>query len=168
MFDPLKYKRLPGIESGIAKVIPWADRPMEVSFHPKIALRHNRPLTSLVRVSRDVPVSRPSGRAGRKSWIGSSRRSCSWWRRWSSWGMPSQTITIIIIIIIIITTIIIMPDGGDGRVGGSRASFAASRFVLVARLGSCHQRSLNCHPRCHWAWTVPWWQNFVDSTMLRK
>ena len=150
MFDPLKYKRLPGIESGIAKVIPWADRPMEVSLHPQITLRHNWPLTNLVCVSRDVPVSWPSGWAGWKSWIWSSRggrRAC-----WAAAGARDGAAA----------------DGWDGRVGGSRASFAASRFVLVARLGSCHQRSLNCHPRCHWAWTVPWWQNFVDSTMLRK
>ena len=103
MFDPLKYKRLPGIESGIAKVIPWADRPMEVSFHPKIALRHNRPLTSLVRVSRDVPVSRPSGRAGRKSWIGSSR-GCRRARRAAAGARDGAA-----------------ADGGDGQVGGCQA-----------------------------------------------
>ena len=65
---------LPGIESGIAEVIPRADDAMEVSLHPKIARRHDRSLTSLLRVSRDVPVSRPSGGAGGKSWISRGSR----------------------------------------------------------------------------------------------
>ena len=68
-----KEERIPGVESGIAKVIPGADGAMEVSLHPQIALRHHRSLTSLVRVCGHVPVSRPSGRAGGKSWIRSSR-----------------------------------------------------------------------------------------------